>query len=264
MADLHAPRHPHDRRPDHRRSRPGHRPDRRRGPALARARDRGHRRVVDAAAVLQRPRRRRGGRAVRPRHHPGHRRRAASRPPSSSAPPTPPGVTPVIENILRASARAQKATGVPISTHTWAAGRVRRGAAGDLRAGGRRSPPRDHRPQRRQRRPRLPARADGARQHDRHGPLRPRALPAHREAGRGARPALRRRLRRQDGALARRQLLDATCSPRTTSAAPGRTGTTTTSPTTSCPRCARPASPRTRSSRCSCAIPRAIFEARKG
>jgi len=34
------------------------------------------------------------------------------------------GVTPVIENVLRASARAQKATGVPISTHTWAAGRV--------------------------------------------------------------------------------------------------------------------------------------------
>src|SRR5438477_12290097 len=33
------------------------------------------------------------------------------------------GVTPVIENILRASARAQQATGVPISTHTWAAGR---------------------------------------------------------------------------------------------------------------------------------------------
>src|SRR3989442_8443499 len=33
------------------------------------------------------------------------------------------GVTPVIENVLRASARAQKATGVPISTHTWAAGR---------------------------------------------------------------------------------------------------------------------------------------------
>jgi phosphotriesterase-related protein len=33
------------------------------------------------------------------------------------------GVTPVIETILRASARAQRATGVPISTHTWAAGR---------------------------------------------------------------------------------------------------------------------------------------------
>jgi phosphotriesterase-related protein len=33
------------------------------------------------------------------------------------------GVTPVIENILRASARAHKATRVPISTHTWAAGR---------------------------------------------------------------------------------------------------------------------------------------------
>ncbi len=34
------------------------------------------------------------------------------------------GVTPVIETVLRASARAQRATGVPISTHTWAAGRT--------------------------------------------------------------------------------------------------------------------------------------------
>jgi phosphotriesterase-related protein len=34
------------------------------------------------------------------------------------------GVTAVIENVLRASARAQQATGVPISTHTWAAGRT--------------------------------------------------------------------------------------------------------------------------------------------
>jgi phosphotriesterase-related protein len=33
-------------------------------------------------------------------------------------------VTPVIDNILRAAARAQKKTGVPISTHTWAAGRT--------------------------------------------------------------------------------------------------------------------------------------------
>jgi phosphotriesterase-related protein len=30
----------------------------------------------------------------------------------------------VIDNVLRAAARAQKATGVPISTHTWAAGRT--------------------------------------------------------------------------------------------------------------------------------------------
>jgi phosphotriesterase-related protein len=44
------------------------------------------------------------------------------------------GVTPVIENILRASARAQKATG--------------RDAAGDLRTGGGRSEPCHHRPQR--------------------------------------------------------------------------------------------------------------------
>jgi phosphotriesterase-related protein len=34
------------------------------------------------------------------------------------------GVTPAIEKILRAAARAQRATGVPISTHTWAAGRM--------------------------------------------------------------------------------------------------------------------------------------------
>src|SRR5438094_10670388 len=36
-----------------------HRPHRRRGAALARPRDRGHRRLVDAPALLQRPRRRR-------------------------------------------------------------------------------------------------------------------------------------------------------------------------------------------------------------
>src|SRR5213594_494170 len=108
------------------------------------------------------------------------------------------GVTPVIENVLRASARAQKATGVPIG----------RGAAGHLRSGGRRSRPRHHRPQRRQRRFEIPARADGARQHDRNGPLRPRALLAHRETGRGARAALQRGLRQQDGPLPRRQLLD--------------------------------------------------------
>ena len=34
------------------------------------------------------------------------------------------GVTPEGEIILRAAARAQKATGVPISTHTWAPERV--------------------------------------------------------------------------------------------------------------------------------------------
>jgi phosphotriesterase-related protein len=34
------------------------------------------------------------------------------------------GVTWEIETVLRASARAQRATGVPISTHTWAAGRT--------------------------------------------------------------------------------------------------------------------------------------------
>jgi len=65
------------------------------------------------------------------------------------------GVTPVIDNVLRASARAQKATGVAdLDAHV--GGRPdRRDAAGDLRPGRRRSEPRHHRPQRRQRGPRL-------------------------------------------------------------------------------------------------------------
>ena len=117
------------------------------------------------------------------------------------------GVTPVIENILRASARAQKATGVPISTHTWAAGRVGEtqqaifaqegvdlsrviiGHSGDsedleyLRG--------------------LMERGSTIGM-DRFG-LENSCRP---EARRGARAALRRGLRRQDGALARRQLLE--------------------------------------------------------
>ena len=125
---------------------------------------------MDAAALFQRARRRPRGRAVRPRHHAGHRRSGVKAAIIKCATDTA-GVTPVIENILRASARAQKATGVPISTHTWAAGRTGRGAAGDLRAGGRRSLPRHHRAQRRQRRPRIPARAHGAGEHHRDGPF---------------------------------------------------------------------------------------------
>jgi len=117
------------------------------------------------------------------------------------------GVTPVIDNVLRASARAQKATGrADLDAHL--GGRAdRRDAAGDLRPGRRRPEPRHHRPQRRQRGSRLLARAHGAGEHDRDGPLRPRELPDHVEAGRGGRASLRRGLRRQDGALARRQLL---------------------------------------------------------
>ena len=173
------------------------------------------------------------------------------------------GVTPVIDNILRASARAQKATGVPISTHTWAAGRTGEmqqaifaqegvdlsrviiGHSGDsedlgyLRG--------------------LMERGSTIGM-DRFG--LENFLPTSKRVEVVAQ-ALRRGLRRQDGALARRQLLDATCCRRTPSAGPGRSGTTTTSPTTSCRRCARPASPRSRSTRCSCAIPRAIFEASK-
>src|SRR4029453_17686197 len=84
----------------------------------------------------------------------------------------------------------------------------RGGPGGDLRPGGCGSAEGHHRPQRRQRRSRLPARPHGARQHHRDGPLRPRALPADREARRGHRPPLRRGLRPPHGALPRRQLLE--------------------------------------------------------
>src|SRR5439155_1676751 len=66
--------HPRHRRPHHRRPGARHRLDRRRGPSLARARDRRHRRVVDAAAVLQRPRRRSRGGALHQGHQGRHRR----------------------------------------------------------------------------------------------------------------------------------------------------------------------------------------------
>jgi len=80
-------------------------------------------RVVDAPALFLRPRGRRGRRSLRTRHHPGHRRHGRQ---GRHHQVRHQGVTPVIENILRAGARAQKATGVPISTHTWAAGRTAR------------------------------------------------------------------------------------------------------------------------------------------
>ena len=113
---------PHGRRPDHCRSRPRHRPDRRRGAP-----------VPGAGAVAT------GVWWMPPRYFSAHGvdavadlfirditqgigtsgvKAAIIKCATDTA-----GVTPVIENILRAAARAQKATGVPISTHTWAAGR---------------------------------------------------------------------------------------------------------------------------------------------
>ena len=90
-----------------------------------------------------------------------------------------PGVTPGVERVLRACAKAHRATGAPITTHTDAASQARPRAAGDLPVRGRRPDPRRHRPQRRHRRLRLPRGADRQRQHPRHGPLRHRRLPAH-------------------------------------------------------------------------------------
>src|SRR5262249_51636468 len=86
----------------------------------ARAGDRGHRRVVDAPAIFLRPRGRRGSPISSYATSLSTGVKAAI---IKCATDTQ-GVTPVIENILRASARAQKATGVPISTHTWAGGRT--------------------------------------------------------------------------------------------------------------------------------------------
>ena len=98
------------------------------------------------------------------------------------------GVTPVIENDpprLRAGPEGDRRA--DLDPHL-GGGPHRPRAAGDLRPGGRRPPPRHHRPQRRQRGPGLPPPLMERGQHDRHGPLRPRALPADGEARRGDRP----------------------------------------------------------------------------
>ena len=94
-----------------------------------------------------------------------------------------PGVTPGVERVLRACAKAHRATGVPITTHTHAALPPRPRAAADLRRGGRRPVARRDRPLRRHRRPRLPRGDHRQRQHPRHGPLRHRRLPADRPTG---------------------------------------------------------------------------------
>src|SRR5438445_338854 len=163
------------------------------------------------------------------------------------------GVTPVIENILRASARAQKATGVPISTHTWAAGRsgeaqqaifaqegvdlgrVIIGHSGDsddlkyLRG--------------------LMERGSTIGM-DRFG--LEHYLPTEKRVEVLGGSAARATPARWSSPTT--PTAGPTCSPRTTSAEPARAGTTITSPTTSSPRSARRASPRIRSIRCSCVI----------
>ena len=92
------------------------------------------------------------------------------------------GVTPGVEKVLRAVARAHRRTGVPISTHTHAATRAGSRSAAHLQGRGRRPEARRHRPQRRHRGHRLPRKADGGRLVHRHGPLRHRLVPADGEA----------------------------------------------------------------------------------
>ena len=69
-------------------------------------------------------------------------------------------------------ARALRATGVPISTHTEPATPSWARAAEGVRVGGRRPDPGRHRPQRRHRRPRLPRATFDRRFLSGHGPLR--------------------------------------------------------------------------------------------
>jgi phosphotriesterase-related protein len=164
------------------------------------------------------------------------------------------GVTPVIETILRASARAQLATGAPISTHTWAAGRtgeaqqaifaqegvdLRRviiGHSGDSEDLGYLRGLMDR------------GSTIGM---DRFG--LEHLLPNAKRVDVIARLCAEGYADRM--VLSHTPTAGATPCPTPRSSARARSGTTTTSPTTSCPPCARPGSATATSTRCSCAIP---------
>ena len=125
-----------------------------------------------------------------------------SRPRSSSARPTSPGVTENIEKVHRAVARASVRTGAPIMAHSRPASQTGLRADRDLRGGGRRPVEGPDRPHRRHRRPRLHRAAAREGRLHRHGPLRPRDLPADRAAQRDRARAARARLRRPHVPLA--------------------------------------------------------------
>ena len=157
-----------------------------------------------------------------------------------------PGVNENIEKIHRAAARASLKTGAPIMAHSRPASNTGPAPGRDLRGGGRRSLEGPDRPHRRHRRPRLhrgPAREGRL---DRPRPLRPRSVPAVREAPGDGEGAARARLRGADlplGRLGRDHRLvpaerDRAAASRRERRTTGRSGS---SPRRSCRSCARPA-----------------------
>ena len=101
-----------------------------------------------------------------------------------------PGVTPNVEKVHRAAARASRQTGRPIMAHSHPKSGTGLEQMRGLRRGGRRPGQGPDRPHRRHRRPRLHRAPARHRLLDRHGPLRARRLPAHGAApGDRARPA---------------------------------------------------------------------------
>ena len=109
-------------------------------------------------------------------------RAPTSRPPSSSAPSTSRASPRTSSKVLRAVAQASKRTGRPIMAHSHPGTRARAGDHGVFDEEGIDPQQGADRAHRRHRRPRLHRGAAGARPLHRHGPLRPRHLPADRRS----------------------------------------------------------------------------------
>ena len=159
------------------------------------------------------------------------------------------GLTPGVERVMRAVAQAAVQTGAPITVHTDALTAVRAGRGAGARARRASTSPGGHRPRRRLERRRLPERAGRGRLVSRHGSLRSRPARTVRAARRHRRRTRPPRLRRPDGAVARRGVLHRLV-PGRIGVAFSRAGTTATSARTCCPPCASAASPTPTSTRC--------------
>jgi len=210
---------------------------------LARQHRGGHRRLVDAAALLQCPRRGRGRRSLHPRYPRRHRRQRHQGGHHQVRDGHRGRDTRHREHPARLRARPEGHRRADLHAHVGGRAR-RRDAAGDLRPGGRGPAPGDHRPQRRQRGSEVPARADGARQHDRHGPASASTTSCRRTSAWRCWPSSAPRATPRRWSSRTTPTAGPTCSRKRTSAARARAGTTPTSPTTSCRFCARPASAR--------------------
>ena len=116
------------------------------------------------------------------------------------------GVTALNKKLLQVAARLHRATGVPISTHTSVAHHTGLAQQDVFDEEGVDLSPHRDRPLRRHRGRGAPRADPPPRQHDRHGPLRPRLHPADGEARGDDRGAVQARLGGADGALPRRVL----------------------------------------------------------